>query len=296
MAAAAPVLSPLKAVIYATDFSPCSELAGKYASLLARQFGAELIVAHAFTPSQAAMEVEAEAGRGAKSAQRKDLEDALAAAARQLSAGAQGASAMLLEGEPKDRIPQLARVHAPSIVVLGTKGRGRFERSIMGSTAEAILRSTDSPSLTVGPHVPDFAPDTIPFRNVLYATDLTPAAAHGAAYAVSIAEQFQARLDMLHVVNSDEMKDPARLSEIRKQFHTALSDLIPLHADKLCNPKEFIEAGKAHERIPEHVREFKVDLLVLAVQKSSHLWLRERLSGAFGIIAHAPCPVMTILG
>ncbi|MGH9600525.1 MAG: universal stress protein [Terracidiphilus sp.] len=298
-AAADPVVLPLKSVIYATDFSPCSERAGQYASLFARQFGAELVVAHAFTPSQAAMEVETETGHGAKSAQRKDLEDALTAAARRFSTLAFGdasrASALLLDGEPKDRIPRLARDHAPSIVVLGTKGRGRFERGIMGSTADGILRSTDAPSLTVGPHVPDFAPDAVPIQRVLYATDLMPAAARGAAYAVDVAERFNACLDVLHVAHSQEMKDPARLGELRRQFHAALSDMIPQHAEELCDPKELIEAGSAHERILEHVREFKVDLLVLSVHKSSHLWLRERLSGAFHIVAHAPCPVMTIV-
>jgi len=289
-------LLSLKSVVYATDFSPCSERAGQYAALLARQFGAELVVAHAFTPSQAAMEVEAEAGLGAKSAQRKDLEDALAAVARRFSGGASGASAVLLEGEPRERIPRLAQVYAPSITVLGTKGRSRIERSIMGSTADGILRSTDAPTLTVGPHVPVNEAGAPSFQRVLYATDLMPAAARGAVYAVGVAEAFHACLDVLHVVHAGEMNNPARLAEIRRQFHAALSDVVSEHAEELCNPRELIEAGSAHTRILEHVREFKVDLLVLSVHKGSHLWLRERFSAAFHMIAHAVCPVMTIVG
>ena len=289
-------LLSLKSVVYATDFSPCSERAGQYAALLARQFGAELVVAHAFTPSQAAMEVEAEAGLGAKSAQRKDLEDALAAVARRFSGGASGASAVLLEGEPRERIPRLAQVYAPSITVLGTKGRSRIERSIMGSTADNILRSTDAPALTVGPHVPVSEAGALPFQRVLYAADLTPAAARGAVYAVGVAEAFHACLDALHVVHEDEMKDAARLSRIKEQFHAALQGVVPRDAEELCNPKELIEAGSAHERILEHVRKSQVDLLVLSVHKSSHLWLRERLSGVFQMIAHATCPVMTVVG
>jgi nucleotide-binding universal stress UspA family protein len=295
-AASDSVQLPLKSVIYATDFSPCSERAGQYAALLARQFGAELVVAHAFIPSQAAMEVEAEAGLGAKSAQRKDLEGALAAAAQRYFDGASAASGVLTEGEPRDQIPRLAQTYAPSIVVLGTRGRGRIERSIMGSTADSILRSTEGPVLTVGPHVtiPEAGP--LPFRRVLYATDLTPAVAHGAAYAVEFAEKFHACLDVLHVVHSGEMNDPARMAEIRRQFHEALAGAIPQHDERLCNPKEFIEAGSAHHRILEHVQQFQVDLLVLSVHKGSHLWLNERTSGAFYIVAHAPCPVITILG
>lgn len=295
-AAAGPALLPIKSVIYATDFSPCSERAGQYASLLARQLGAELVVAHAYTPSQAAMEVEAEAGSGAKSAQRKDLEDALAAAAQRFGDGASRASGVLLEGDPIHRIPELARQHTPSIIVMGTQGRNRFGRALLGSTADGILHSADGPALTVGPHVPDIPPETAPIRNVLYGTDLTPAAARGAVYAVAIAQAFHACLDALHTVHPDEIKDPAQLSEIQRQFHAALSNVVPQHAKELCNPKEMIEAGSAHLRILEHVRESNVDLVVLSVRKSSHLWLRERLSGVFYIIAHAPCPVITVAG
>ena len=289
-------LLSFKSVVYATDFSPCSERAGQFASLLARQFGAELVVAHAFTPSQAAMELEAEAGPGAKSAQRKDLEDALAVAAERFRDGAARASAVLVEGEPLDEIPRLAEEYAPSIVVLGTQGRSRIERSILGSTADGILRSTGGPTLTVGPHVPVGEAAAPPFQRVLYATDLVPAAARGAAYAVGVAEAFHACLDVLHVVSASEINNSARLAEIRRQFHAALSDVVSRHAEDLCNPKELIEAGSAHERILEHVRKSQVDLLVISVHKSSHLWLRERLSAAFRMIAHAPCPVMTIVG
>ena len=64
----------------------------------------------------------------------------------------------------------------------------------------------------------------------------------------------------------------------------------------MCNPKSIVEVGSAHVRILEHLSEFKNDLLVLSIRKSSHLWLESRLSGAFHIIANAPCPVLTITG
>jgi hypothetical protein len=62
----------LKTVLYATDFSPASESAGFYAGRLAAHFSATLLVAHAFTPTQAAMEVETAQSR--PSQQRKDLQ------------------------------------------------------------------------------------------------------------------------------------------------------------------------------------------------------------------------------
>jgi nucleotide-binding universal stress UspA family protein len=287
---------PLKSVIYATDFSSCSQNAGKYATLLAKQFNADLQVAHAFVLTNPAMEAEAEAGPQVKSAQRKDLETALGAVARQFGEGLQRAVPVLLEGDPRERIPRLAEQNAPSLIVLGTQGRSRMERAIVGSVAERILRATTWPSLTVGPAVPACEPACTPFRRILYATGLSAAAARGAPYALAMAQAFDASLDVLHVVNPEDVEHPDRFSEIQNRFYAALEELIPRQADDIRNPRSFVDVGSAHVRILEHIKEFQVDLLVLSIRKSSHLWLQSRLSGAFHIIANAPCPVMTITG
>jgi nucleotide-binding universal stress UspA family protein len=287
---------PPKFVIYSTDFSSSSEHAGHYARLLAQTLRAELVVAHAFNLSEFAAEVEAETGPGAKSVQRKDLETALATSTQRFGEGLDRVSSILVEGDPVERIPQLAKEREPSIIVLGTRGRGRLGRSLIGSTADRILRSADGPCLTVGPQVPEMTSETAPVRHVLFATDLTPASARGAAYAMGMAEELGAGLDALHVVRESDMNHPERLDLIRREFHGALEAVVPGRAGSLAEPKEWIESGSAHTRILEHVREHKVDLLVLSVRRSSHLWLRERLSGAFYIIAHATCPVMTITG
>ncbi len=287
---------PLKAVIHATDFSAFAEKAGGYASLLARRFNVDLLAAHAFLLSNAAMEVEAEDGSQTKSAQRKDLETALAAEAKRFGAETKNATPVLLEGDPREVIPRLADENAPSLIVLGTKGRGRMERGIVGSVAERILRATNGPSLTVGPEVPACQPECAPFRRVLYATGLYPAAARGATYAVAMAQAFDSSLDVLHVVRSDDRNDPERFSEIQKQFNAVLEELVPQQADAIRNPRGIVEVGSAHVRILERLRESQADLLVLSLRKSSHLWLQSRLSGAFDIIANAPCPVLTITG
>jgi nucleotide-binding universal stress UspA family protein len=288
---------PLKAVIYATDFSECSENAGRYASLLARHFRAELIVSHAFVLEQAALVAEAQAGPMAKSAQRKETEAALANVAQRFSGGVKQSVNALLEGDPRELIPQLAQKNAPSIIVLGTSGRGKAERGLIGSVAERILRATAGPALTVGPHVPVLDPGATPFRRILYATDLTPPAAHGASFAVEIVNAFHGCMDVLHVVDQEQMDSPEQLSEIQKQFRVILDGLVPEHhAAYICTSKALVEVGSAHDRILEHLKKFSVDLLVLSIHKSSHLWLQARLSGAFQIIADAPCPVLTVTG
>lgn len=287
---------PIKTVIYATDFSEFSHKAGSYASLFAKQFNADFLAAHAFMLSSAAMEVEAEDGRQEKSAQRTDLEATLAAEAKRFGAGAKSAVPLLVEGDPREAIPRLAQEKAPSLTVLGTQGRGRMLRGIVGSVAERILRATDGPSLTVGPVVPAGEPHGSSIRRILYATGISQIAARGAPYAVAMAHTFSASLDVLHVIRPDDRADHERFAEIQTQFRATIEEMAPDHTDAMLNPKGVVEVGSAHDRILEYLHAHQVDLLVLSVRKSSHLWLQSRLSGAFHIIANAPCPVMTLTG
>ncbi len=282
----------LKSVVYATDFSHRSKNAGFYAARMAAYFSAKLLVAHAFTLAQAAVEVEI--GDRRLSQQRKDLTHLLSKEASLLGANSIEAIPVLLEGDPEDVIPDLADSHEPSIIVLGTHGGGRLERGIIGSVAEKILRSTRWPALTVGPQVEPLSSKTFPFGRVLFATDFTVAAANAATYAVTFAEVFGAKIDVLNVIQDDAFENPDRLFDLRTHFCSALDSLVPQLAREFCDPRTFVAFGKAHDKILEHIKERSIDLLVLGIRKSSHLSMEMRTSGAFRIIVDAACPVLTI--
>jgi nucleotide-binding universal stress UspA family protein len=282
----------LKTVVYATDFSLCCKNAGLYAARLATYFSARLFVTHAFTLAQAALEVEI--GDRRLSQQRKDLEKLLSGEAAHLGPNAIGVISTLLEGDPEDVIPDLADKHEPSMIVLGTHGGGRLERGIIGSVAEKILRSTRWPAFTVGPHVQPLSSETFPFERILFATDFTVTAANAAIYAVTFAEVFGAKIDVLNVIHDDAIEHPDGLFDLQTRFFSALDSLVPQCAREFCDPKTFVAVGKAHDKILEHIREHSIDLLVLGIRKTSYLSMEMRTSGAFRIIVDAECPVLTI--
>lgn len=284
----------LDAIVYATDFSPCSENAGAFAKLLASYFSTTLVVAHAFTLSQAAMEVEVRQKQ--VSQQRKDLRTLLDNSAASLSVNSIEIATELVEGDPKIAIPALAERHASALIVLGTHGGGRIERSIIGSVAEEILRGTRWPCLTVGPHTLPAADATPPFRRILFATDLSLAAARAAAFAVPFAESCRAAIDVLHVVPKDAVDHPGRLAELQGRFYDALDAVVPRQTRERCESRTFIEVGKAHKQILDHVRAWSCDLLALGIHKTSHPGLETLKSGAFQLVVDAPCPVLTVTG
>ena len=282
----------LKTVVYATDFFFCSQNAGFYAARIAAHCSAKLLVTHAFTLSQAAME--AEIGDQRVSQQRRELEHLLSREAELLRVDSVEAIPTLLAGDPKEVISDLADRQEPSLIVLGTHGGGRFERAVIWSIAEKILRSTRWPTLTVGPHVQSVSSKTLRIERLLFATDFTPAAANAATYAVTFAEVFRAKLDVLNVIQEDAIEHPDRLSDLESRFYGALDGVVPQQARELCDPRTYVAVGRAHDRILEHIRECSIDLLVLGIRKTSHLSMEMRNSGAFRIIVDAACPVLTI--
>jgi nucleotide-binding universal stress UspA family protein len=282
----------LKSIVYATDFSLRAQNAGLYASRMAAYFSAKLLVVHAFTLSQAALEVEVSDKQSSQ--QRTDLERLLSEKAASLGAGSIEAVPTLLEGDPKDVIPGLADSYEPSMIVLGTHGGGRLERGVIGSVAEKILRSTRWPALTVGPQVKPVSSRTFPFARILFATDFTSAAANAAIYAVTFAEAFGAKIDVLNVIQDYAIEHPDGLHDLQSRFYNVLDDVVPQQAREFCDPRTYVVVGKAHDRILEHIREQSIDLLVLGIRRTSHLSMEMRTSGAFRIIVDAACPVLTI--
>jgi len=282
----------LDSIIFATDFSPASQNAGLYASAVSVHFGTSLVIAHAFTLVQAALEVEAE--KPLASQQRNNLKHDLMLAAEILDSGKGATEYVLVEGDPCKVIPVLAQRRSPALIVLGTHGGGSIDRFVLGSTAEGILRHSSGPALTVGPNVNILRAGALNIRRILYATDCTAEAAHAAPVAVALADAFSAELDVLNVVRSREIDHPEQLHRLQKHFYGAVEAVVPHNADRVCEPHTFVSVGQPHTEILNHIREREIDLLILGLRRNTHLGMQNRTSGAFPIIVRAKCPVITV--
>lgn len=66
-----------------------------------------------------------------------------------LAAEAGATRAIFCHGDPATRILDIAREVAPTMVVMGTRGRGGLERFLMGSVAADVVRACCAPVVTV---------------------------------------------------------------------------------------------------------------------------------------------------
>jgi nucleotide-binding universal stress UspA family protein len=136
----------VRRILLATDLSSASEAATDQALQLARDLRAELLVVSVIDPSPALGAVPAVARMDQRRAARE-----LAAQTIVVKGRRSGVSVRFLvwEGEPGPAIIEAAVAETADLLVVGTHGRGRFERLVLGSVSDHVVRHAPCPVLIV---------------------------------------------------------------------------------------------------------------------------------------------------
>ena len=285
----------LKNVLFCADFSPAAEVALPYAVDLARHFRAKLYALYVRNPDDYII-VFPEGGSippgfTASQARKKlnGLLEPLEGLERQV---------LVEEGEVWPTIASVIEENEIDLVVAGTKGRTGIAKLVLGSRAEEIFRRASCPVLTVGPHSPARLPH-IGFQEILYATNFGSAAAEAARYAMSLAQEYQASLTLLHVIAGLAAEDAAQREKLIAAAQKALRSLLPTETQLWREPLMSVQQGPPAETILELAGARKADLIVMGVRhpvgisaSATHL----PTSVAHRIVSGANCPVLTVRG
>ena len=79
---------------------------------------------------------------------RSEGEDIVRAAADAL--GIDGAETRVLEGRPGPTLCSFADDASASVIVIGTRGRGRFKSALLGSVSDYVVRNASCPVVVTG--------------------------------------------------------------------------------------------------------------------------------------------------
>jgi universal stress protein A len=144
-----------KRILFATDFSPASDAALKYATALARDSGATLSILHVeeLPTPYAGGEMLLPQPDFPNPEIRKMLE-AVQPADKSIKV-----EHHLVLGTPAEDIVRIAAEQSADLIVIGTHGRTGLKRVLMGSVAEAVMRRATCPVLTVKQSDKSPAPD-----------------------------------------------------------------------------------------------------------------------------------------
>ena len=284
----------LKSLLFATDFSPASQAALPYAAAIARRYAARLCLAHVVRPQVWApappewVPMESDLPRQAAVAEMARLEQSplLAGLPHQVA---------VEEGAVWECLSRLIREQETDLLVMGTHGRRGLQKLLMGSVAEELFRLASCPVLTVGPGVAA-ATGTAEFHRILFATDFSNESQAALPYAVSLAQENQAHLALLHVVESTAPGYLADRDRVLATLKQRLQDLLPREAALWCEPELAVESGAPGEGILRVAQEQQADLIVLGVRPIRRLAAHLPIATAHEVVCHAACPVLTVRG
>jgi nucleotide-binding universal stress UspA family protein len=289
----------LKNILFATDFSPCSNAALPYALSVARRYGARLHAAHVM-PSKAEMVfVSPESWTAVAEEEDKRTQ----AYIEQLEEQLQGLPHDMLtpRGKVADALAQIVEEHEVDLLVLGTHGRRGVSKLFLGSVAEGIFRRAACPVLSVGPNVSSKPNGEIQFQHIVFATDFSEDSLAALPYAVSLAEEDQALLALLHVVEQPAA-GIADLEDVKASLMRRLQELVPPEAEPWCHVECLLEFGQQFalpaQRILEVAGDQAADLIVLGARPvQGKLGLGTHLASTTAqILTRAACPVLTVRG
>jgi nucleotide-binding universal stress UspA family protein len=286
----------LKSILYATDFSPAAEAALPYVKGLASQYGATVHAVHVRLPAAypivgpEMMPQVIEAAEEQAKLEAQDLHEMLVNVPHDVTVS---------EGDLWPTVSDMVRQQNIDLIVIGTKGRTGLGRALLGSVAEEIFRRAPCPVLTVGPHVSKDTKRRLEMKEILFATDFSPESLRALPYAVSLAQEHQARLTVLHVVGKEKVGELVHAGNYVESTQRRLRELVPSEAQPWCEPNFRVEQGPAAEKILETAIALGADLIVLGVRGAAgHMGATTHLlrPTAHRVVTQAECPVLTVRG
>jgi nucleotide-binding universal stress UspA family protein len=278
----------LKNILLATDFSPGSETALKYAQALARRHASRVHTIHVNSPdSYNLLDPDAFAITfNGPQANSKNIPDVLHGLLTGLPS-----QTPLRQGAVWEVISDVVKRNEIDLLVLPSHGRHGIPRLVLGSVAEDVFRNVSCPVLTVGPDVKPCREMKI--KKVLLATHFE-AGSTAPAYAAQLCNEFGAKLTVLHVADENKVTANGKTS---KGLAQQLMSVVPTEACLWQKPECILKYGLPSANILEVAQQMHADLIVLGARHPEPAKINSHLPWATAarVIAEAECPVLTVL-
>jgi len=280
----------IKNVLLATDFSISAEKALQAAISIAKIFDAELKIANILPPPAYLMDGSVGVSE-AYSILKKLSEDKITHLEQSRLLQGVRYRTILRDGDVPGTIRDLIEEEKIDLVVCGTHGAHGLERVILGSVAEEIFRSVRCPVLTVGPKVKE---TSVRFDNLLFTTDFSLASMRAAQYALSFAQENQAKIMLLNVIKRLDSEDARAIADAYDEGLGNLQMFVGPEAALWCEPRLQVEFGEPAQAILRMAKENDAHLIIMGVKPAHAAASHTLWSTAAHVVQNAPCPVLTV--
>ena len=292
-------------ILCPVDFSDASRHALDHAVVIAGWYDAHITALHVynrvFLPALPILFAEFPKTILSAEADRQELEARLQTWLKPAGAAGLTTDVLFKEGRnPAGRILECAASLPADLIVLGTQGRSGFERFVLCSVTEKVLRKANCPVLTVPP--PASRATKLPFKRLLCPVDFSEPSIAALQFALSIAKESDAHVTVVHVfdwpADDDLLVERFDAPEFRRQLEDQarrqLDALISADVRTWCDPATKLRYGKPYRRILEITENEEADLIVMGVHGRNALDLMLFGSTTNQVVRRASCPVLTL--
>jgi universal stress protein E len=203
-------------ILIAVDFSDPSRAAVRQAAALAKLCGADLTLAHVTRDVRSAIEVMTFGGSGGlvtanidvmEADARTESDEQLGRIADECRAAGVTVGCRTLVGTSFFQLIRLVQGEGFDLVVAGSHGHAPLKRLWVGSTSGKLVRKCPAAVWIVsGARAAGGDEPALP-RSILVACDFSPVSLKAAALGAALAVRADAELHLLHVYNTDDLRD-----------------------------------------------------------------------------------------
>jgi nucleotide-binding universal stress UspA family protein len=288
----------IKKILCPTDLSPESDEALRYAVALTRAYGAKLFILYCNEGNTDASESEISAtdnGLGRLFAESLAPHLAWKTQSRLDWEGVVVSNPVEIG---KTIVNQAAKRGADLIVMRSR--RRPASAALLGSTAETVCRTAPCPVLVTHPREREWVGLTtgeIDLHRILVAYDFSSDAEVALKHALSLSQEYQTDLHLLHVLTKAGVEEPELdwVQKIESTYTAAARKLqraIPPEAFLWCRILTSVRWGKTYQEVLTYARENKIDLICLGASGSDFSMGALFGSNVDRILRQAPCPVL----
>jgi nucleotide-binding universal stress UspA family protein len=294
-----------KHILCPIDFSDTSTRAMAYAMALSSWYSAQLEILHVAPAFENDLMPRQPSPTGAPESPLS--RDAIVSEIRRLleQAGALNLNATVVtqEGHAQAVIVRRAEARQADLIVMGSHGRSGFNRLLLGSVTEKVLRAATCPVLTVPAAAPAMTAAAVAFKRIICAIDYSPSALKALQYALELGRQAAGCVTALYALEYMDPEEPCEhddfdirkrrqhfIDHARERLHAQLAQ----EATTWCEIEEVVTIDRAYKAVLNQAAADNADLIVMGAQGTGGVQLMLYGSNTQHVLRAAPCPVLTV--
>jgi nucleotide-binding universal stress UspA family protein len=211
----------------------------------------------------------------------------------------------MASGIPSEEVIAAAQAEDSDLIVVGTRGKTGLAHVLLGSTAERVIRGAPCPVLTVRTEPADNEDGSVLSRpvtleRILVPVDFSDCSLDALQYAVVVAQQAQASLMLLHVLEpvsyglDFDLGHFRSREDVRESWTKRLEKLAATHQHPHMPIEYRLRGGFPSDSILDAAKTLPCDLIVMGTH--GRRGISHTISGsvAEAVLRKAHCPVIAV--